>query len=67
MVEQNTVNIFIDVRFILRALRISSIKRFKYKRVNLIGEVLCYGHKYYRFESYTRLYSALCLITIFLI
>ena len=51
MVEQNAVNIFIDVRFILRAYKI----KLKNKRVILIGKVLCYGHKDYGFNSHTRI------------
>ena len=47
MVERNTVNILIYVRFMLKA-------QEKGKRVILMVKVLCYGHKNYKFESYTR-------------
>ena len=46
MVERDTVNILIYVQFIFGA----------YGRVNLMVRVLCFGHKCYKFKSYTRLY-----------
>lgn len=47
MVERDTVNISINVRFILRAEDL--------KRVSSIGRTLCFGHKYCKFESCARL------------
>lgn len=47
MVERDTVNISINVRFILRA--------EDSKRVSSIGRTLCFGHKYCKFESCARL------------
>ena len=47
MVERDTVNISINVRFILRADNL--------RRASSIGRTLCFGHKCYKFESCVRL------------
>lgn len=47
MVERDTVNISINVRFILRAEDL--------KRVSSIGRTLCFGHKCCKFEPCARL------------
>lgn len=53
-VERDTVNIFISVQFTLGAAYVRFRLVHIIKRVGLIGKALCYGHKDYKLESYTR-------------